>query len=166
MCEQALWHYADSWQRHAALLISTTDEPLVLSPDEPVFVAGYEVSSEQGRGRLHILLRLAAWRRALPALPPTRPSAPAGDAANSTMLSVLGSCSLPVRAVLGRTTISVQDLLALQPGDILCLGTRPDDPVEIHVGNRPKLRGRAQVEDGHYIITISDPLSPEGATWI
>lgn len=154
-----LLHYGDGWQRQAALVLTSDERPLALSPDEAVFAAGYAITGEHGGGELHLLLRLAAWRRALPTQAAAPTPAPVSEPANLTMLNVLGSCQLPVRALLGRTTISVQDLLALQAGDILCLEARPDDPIEIHVGNHPKLCGHAHLEDSRYVITIDEPVS-------
>lgn len=52
---------------------------------------------------------------------------------------------LPVKAILGRTTITVDDFLDLQPGDVLSLDTKVDSPLEVLVGDLLKFYGQPGV---------------------
>lgn len=160
---EALQRYADSWQRYAAFTLYLADYDVPISPNEPVFIAGYTVRSSAGTGKLFMLLRLAAWRTALPQPMPPRPQ-PVAET-NLPMLTALGACDVPVRVIFGRTRISLQDMLTLQPGDIICLGSPPDAPLEIQVGNKPKLRGHVGTDAGCYLITIDDALPSGETSW-
>ncbi|ADU51101.1 flagellar motor switch protein FliM [Thermaerobacter marianensis DSM 12885] len=48
---------------------------------------------------------------------------------------------LPVTVVLGRTRLTVRELLALEPGQVLRLDTRAGGLVDVLVAGRPKFRG-------------------------
>lgn len=49
---------------------------------------------------------------------------------------------LPVVAVLGRTSVTFGELLCLEPGDVVKIGTRVDEDLAIVIGERQRLRGR------------------------
>lgn len=42
---------------------------------------------------------------------------------------------IPVRAIMGRSAISVNDFIHLQPGDIIKLNTKIEDEMDVYVGN-------------------------------
>lgn len=50
--------------------------------------------------------------------------------------------SIPVRAVLGKTHITVREFLELQAMDVIQLDTQIDSPVEVYVGNILKFTGK------------------------
>jgi len=54
----------------------------------------------------------------------------------------LKHAQVDVRAVMARTTITVQDLLSLAPGDIIQTGKRADSELELQVAGEPKLACR------------------------
>ena len=45
---------------------------------------------------------------------------------------------IPVRAIMGRSAISVNDFIHLQPGDIIKLNTKIEDEMDVYVGNIKK----------------------------
>ncbi|NLK51771.1 MAG: flagellar motor switch protein FliM [Syntrophomonadaceae bacterium] len=49
---------------------------------------------------------------------------------------------VPVRIILGYTTVTVAELLELQVGDVISLETRIDQPLEVLIGHRAKFTGR------------------------
>jgi len=69
--------------------------------------------------------------------------------------------SIPVRAVLGRTTISVGDFLSLQEGDVLTLNTHVDGKVEILVGDILKFTGVPGVRNKRLSVKITDVVKEE-----
>lgn len=69
--------------------------------------------------------------------------------------------SIPVRAVLGRTTISVGDFLSLQEGDVLTLNTHVDGKVEILVGDILKFKGVPGVRNKRLSVKITDVVKEE-----
>lgn len=68
---------------------------------------------------------------------------------------------VPVRAVLGKTTISVSDFIELQPGDVLPLDTGVNDDMEILVGNLLKFYATPGVKKNKVAIKISKVLKRE-----
>lgn len=144
--------YADAWAPYAALSFTQVDDAPIVA-DTPVFLADYAVGTPHGQGQLRLLLLLPRWMPTLetctplPTPPPTLPF-------DSPLLQAIGDCPVPVQAIFGDTTISVQELVSLLPGDVICLDQRADAPVAIHLGNGAVLHGQARVIDGRYHITV------------
>lgn len=59
--------------------------------------------------------------------------------------SQISQAKIPVRAVLGNATISVNDFVHIQKGDIIKLDTKVSEEVKILVGNMDKFRAQAGV---------------------
>jgi flagellar motor switch protein FliM len=53
---------------------------------------------------------------------------------------ILGNVNVPVNVELGRTEVTIAELLALEPGDIIRLHRRTDEDLEVHVGGIGKFR--------------------------
>ena len=77
--------------------------------------------------------------------------------------SLIRKVDIPVRAVLGKSTISVNDFMNLQIGDCIRLNSKVDDDMNIFVGNikkftkRIQCRGRgAHADIGH----LADRVEP------
>ncbi|HEX2947130.1 MAG TPA: flagellar motor switch protein FliM [Clostridia bacterium] len=68
---------------------------------------------------------------------------------------------VPVRAVLGKTSISVNDFIELQPGDVLPLDTGVNDDMEILVGNLLKFYATPGVKKNKVAVKISKVLKRE-----
>lgn len=68
---------------------------------------------------------------------------------------------IPVTAVLGRTTISVNDFLSLQEGDVLTLNTDIDGKVEVLVGDILKFLGIPGVRNKKLSVKITDVVKEE-----
>ncbi len=142
--------YADTWKRHARLDLHPCDDG-ALPVDAPLFLAEYEVSAQQGGGNFFVILPLPAWE---PVLNDFVREAKQPAEINTSLLETLGLCTLCARVVLGSTRVAVRDLLALRPDDIICLEQEPSAPVQIRIGNQPKLQGYVQIENGQYTVTI------------
>ena len=61
---------------------------------------------------------------------------------------------------LGGTTVSVEDLLHLQAGDVLILDRRQDEEVEALIGNRIKFRGKPGIK-GKKLALYVTRVTPE-----
>lgn len=68
---------------------------------------------------------------------------------------------VPVRAVLGKTSISVNDFIELQQGDVLPLDTGVNDDMEILVGNLLKFYATPGVKKNKVAVKISKVLKRE-----
>ena len=51
------------------------------------------------------------------------------------------SAIVPVEVELGRTTVTVRDLLGLAPGDVIPLGTKKTETLDIKIGSMTKFKG-------------------------
>jgi flagellar motor switch protein FliM len=75
--------------------------------------------------------------------------------------SKVENTKVPVRAVLGKTSISVNDFIELQPGDVLPLDTGVNDDMEILVGNLLKFYATPGVKKNKVAVKISKVLKRE-----
>ncbi|MCI4644024.1 MAG: FliM/FliN family flagellar motor switch protein [Hyphomonadaceae bacterium] len=77
---------------------------------------------------------------------------PANPALQRTLMDV------PVRVdvVLGEMRMSMEDLMALSPGEVLALEREITEDVEIYVSDRLMARGRLVVADGELGVTLSE----------
>jgi len=69
---------------------------------------------------------------------------------------------LPFVAELGTTTVSLQDVLGLQPGDILLTDQLLKNDLNIRVGNLIKFQGRPGILGKKMAISITKVLEPTG----
>ncbi|TYQ13168.1 UNVERIFIED_CONTAM: flagellar motor switch protein FliM [Acetivibrio alkalicellulosi] len=73
----------------------------------------------------------------------------------------IGSTKVPVRAVLGRTTIPVGDFIELQPGDVIPLDTNVDNNLEVLVGELLKFYGTPGVKKNKVAIKVTEVVGKE-----
>ena len=69
--------------------------------------------------------------------------------------------AIPVKAILGRNTITVGEFLDLGIGDVLPLNTSINGDLEIMVGNLPKFTGTPGVKKNKVAVKINDVISRE-----
>lgn len=67
----------------------------------------------------------------------------------------LGATSVIATAVLGESTLSLRDLLDLEPGDILRTGIAIDGDVRVFIGGKPRLWGRPGISKGKVAVKIT-----------
>ncbi len=84
---------------------------------------------------------------------------PANPALHKSLLDV------PVRIdiVLGEIRMTVEELMALSPGEILALERKIEEPVDIYVSDRLLARGKLVVADGQLGITLSEIVNDKRA---
>lgn len=66
----------------------------------------------------------------------------------------LQKAHIPVRAVMGRSAISVNDFIHLQPGDIIKVNTRLEDQLDVYVGNIKKFSAIPGAYQDSYAVKI------------
>ncbi|MCH5251976.1 MAG: flagellar motor switch protein FliM [Lachnospiraceae bacterium] len=67
---------------------------------------------------------------------------------------VLQKAKIPVRAIMGRSAISVNDFIHLQPGDIIKVNTRLEDELDVYVGNIKKFSAIPGAFEDSYAVKI------------
>lgn len=68
---------------------------------------------------------------------------------------------VPVKAVLGKSIISVMDFATLQVGDIIRLDTKVDDDLEVYVGNLKKFTALPGVGKENYAVRVTSVIREE-----
>jgi flagellar motor switch protein FliN/FliY len=89
-------------------------------------------------------------------LPPTPIRAAPPGKAN---LDLVHDIPLEISAVLGQTTMSLRDVVALQGGSVLELDKLSSDPIDLYVNDILIARGEVVVVDDKFAIKISE-LNP------
>lgn len=89
---------------------------------------------------------------------PTSPSPPSDP--SKSRLDLLLDVPLDLSVELGRTRMSIQELLSLGPGSVIELDKVAGEPLDILVNNRLVARGEAVVVNDKFGIRITDIVSP------
>ena len=71
------------------------------------------------------------------------------------ILKGLGPTAVPATGILGSTTLTVRDLLALEKGDVVKTNIQIDDEVQILLGNAPRMWGRPGISSGRVAVKIT-----------
>lgn len=79
---------------------------------------------------------------------------------DSPRLDLLLDVPLEVTVELGRTRMTIQELLALGPGSVIELNKVAGEPLDILVNDRLIARGEAVVVNDKFGIRIADVVSP------
>ena len=66
----------------------------------------------------------------------------------------LQKAKIPVRAIMGKSAISVNDFIHLLPGDIIKLSTRIEDELDVYVGNIKKFSAIPGAHEDSYAVKI------------
>ena len=75
--------------------------------------------------------------------------------------SMIRRVDIPIKAVLGRSTISVNDFLNLQVGDCIRLDSRVDTDMNVYVGNIKKFNALPGYFEDKYAVRITDVIREE-----
>ncbi|MCA9736971.1 MAG: flagellar motor switch protein FliN [Gemmatimonadota bacterium] len=113
-----------------------------------------------------------------PSAPPAKPAAaPAPEAAphdfaeiknghatgGEAHLSVLYDLDMPVSVELGRTSMSVRDLLHLSRGAVVQLDRLAGEPVDVFVGDRKLAEGEVVVLGEHFGVRLTRVIAGAAA---
>jgi len=135
----------------------------IATPKDIVLQLTFTIGSEMAVGDLNLCLPLVAVEQLLPrdkaqlstvlGQHDTQPDAI--DALRRTV----GAAPVRVAAELGRTNISVLDLLKLQPGHVIRLDTRIGDTLDVTVEREPRLAARPGLVGQNLGLEITTPLA-------
>ena len=71
------------------------------------------------------------------------------------------AAKIPVKAMLGRSTISVNDYINIQIGDIIKLDTKVNDELEVYVGNIKKFTALPGATSDSYAVRVTSVIREE-----
>lgn len=69
--------------------------------------------------------------------------------------ALLNRVNVPLKAVLGKSTISVSDFAGIQVGDVIRLNTRVDEELKVYVGNIKKFTALPGTSKDNYAVRVA-----------
>ena len=150
--ERATKHLSEAWENVTPVRFSASDYESnpqlvqIVPPSETVVVIGFELKMGTRSGTMSLCIPYTVVEPVMPLLSARSSFSyhkkSRGADQQPRLAKNVGNAPVGLRAILGRTTISVGDLLGLQVGDYLTLDKPTDAEVSIDVQGRTKFRGR------------------------
>lgn len=75
--------------------------------------------------------------------------------------TAISKAKIPIRVLLGKSSISVNDFANMQKGDIIKLNTKVEDELAVYVGNLNKFTALPGASSGSYAVKISSIIRGE-----
>ena len=75
--------------------------------------------------------------------------------------TLIGKVDIPIKAVLGTSSIAVSDFVNLVPGDIIRLDAKIDSEMDIYVGNIKKFKALPGKNKERYAVRVTEVLREE-----
>ena len=69
--------------------------------------------------------------------------------------------TMPLAMELGHTVLSLADVYALQPGDVIKLDEMKDSHIDVRVGNQVRFKARPGTLNGHMAVELTKVLTNE-----
>lgn len=163
-----------AWEPVFPLSLSTksfeTDAEFVqiIPGSEPAVVASFEVGLGEHRAVLRIcypyliiekILGRSGIRQML-----SQPSAPPDPKVKAAYEDSLRKTEVELKAELGRTSLSLKDILDLSEGDVISLDRKISEPIQVVVGNIPQFKamiGRAGTRKALRVLEVIESSQPE-----
>ncbi len=86
----------------------------------------------------------------------------AGREGDSRNLKLLLDVGIPISAEVGRTEMTLDEILSLGPGSIVPLDKRAEEPVDLRVNGKLVARGEVVLVDDVYGLRVTQILDPSG----
>ncbi len=134
----------------------------LVSPSEIMIIVSIETQMGEVLGMLNICIPFLMLEPILDKLSVHyyySSSSPKSNAENTRAIrQKLENTLVPVKVILGKTCITVRELLELSGGDVIPLDRRVKDDLEVMIGQRTKFLGKPGVHDNRFAIQISRVL--------
>lgn len=132
----------------------------VMQMQEVVLALHYQVASDL-MGDIRLAIPFAALEAHLDKLSRSRYRAAAEHLGRfrQVLEADVAKVPLDLAVELGRTQIRLLDLLGLRTGDIVSLGTKPGDPLEVPVQGKSKFSGRIGIQGNRMAVKIQKVLA-------
>lgn len=83
-------------------------------------------------------------------------------AADSKNLDLLLDVEIPIAVEVGRTQLSLEEVLRLVPGSVIALDKKAEEPVDLRVNGKLVARGEVVLVDDTYGLRITQIVDPAG----
>ena len=84
------------------------------------------------------------------------------EAEEKRNLDLLLDVGIPISAEVGRTQMTLEDILSLTPGSVVPLDKRAEEPVDLRVNGKLVARGEVVLVDDVYGLRITQIVDPSG----
>ncbi|MGI6683998.1 MAG: flagellar motor switch protein FliM [Bacillota bacterium] len=150
-------------------LVNMETNPLftqIVAPNEIVVVITMSVEIGQSQGMINICLPYIVMKPILDKLnnlflffSQERRTSPE----NKEMIrKKIEMAKVPVQVLVGRTQITIQELLELEPGDVILLDQEINQPMQIYIGKFPKFMGVPGLRGNHMAVQITQVKAEGG----
>jgi flagellar motor switch protein FliM len=173
LADRAFDDLGSSWRDIAPLSLTKEDyeadvQFVQLLPDaEPVVIVTFEACVRERCAPLTLCYPFALVQQLMGTTPAkekvTRPAAAEPPPVRAQYAEAVGTTSIELRAELGRTRLSLGELLSLAVGDVVPLQRRPSEPLPVYVGTQPRFKaqaGRSGSRCALQIVEVTGPASP------
>jgi flagellar motor switch protein FliM len=134
----------------------------VLQPEETVIVNGFNVELENLSGRILFCYPLSALQPVKEKLfAPYQIEEVIDPKWKKALEKTVLESEVEVKAILGKTKITLGDLLHLKEGDIILLDKKIEEPIEVYIENIPKILGKMGIYKKYLAIQIENYLKSE-----
>jgi len=165
--ELALKKYVEAWASCIELkpevisIMTESNTRQILLPAEAVLVCGYEVTVGETESMISICLPASAVESVLPALTLGRTlnsSSRRTDINNEALRQSFDYVDVDCFAVLGRTSLTLEEVVNIEVGDLIKLPTKANGEVEMWVENVPTFAGTLGISDKKLAVRIARPM--------
>ena len=134
---------------------SEADRVAIAAPAEPVIAITCEITLDESRGPLNLCLPVRGIE------PHVRRLAAAGISSSTAgeIDATADGALVELTAILAETTMTPDELLDLQPGDIITTPQSAEDPVLVTVEGLPKFHGRVGRHQGRLAVRIEERIA-------
>ncbi len=151
---------------HSLHMIETNSRLMqMIRPDESVAIVVIEITLQNLKGNMNICLPAASLEQVFKVFNskyvhfPRKEDEDVQAVRRDYIMRNLKGSPLTVSAVLGETSVSLQDVLHLQPGDVIPLQTKvKDSAVVLHVEGLPWFKGSLGSRNKKYAFRIEDTV--------
>jgi len=77
-------------------------------------------------------------------------------------LDLLMDVDIPISVEVGRTQMSLEDVVSLVPGSVVSLDKKAEEPVDLRVNGKLIARGEVVLVDDTYGLRITQIINPQG----
>jgi flagellar motor switch protein FliM len=136
-----------------------------LRNNDAVIAFDHEIWFGQEHGRVQLLLQCAALNEILAAVADVPALTPPVDPARSRSVEhVVRALDVELRVVLGVASIELKDYMKLQVGDVMVLGRKFGQPLDVHAGDTMEFKGQPGRSGGKIAVRITERLSREATS--
>jgi flagellar motor switch protein FliM len=157
------WQTIDSFEFEVDRFEPDIDFAQITSQSESVLLITFEITFGDQSYMMNLCFALFAFDSILTKmssqkLSAIRPGRYQGTTAQEIISSQLYKTILPVSVEFGKTSISVQELIELEIGDVIKLDTKISDEHKIKIGNKEMFLGRAGILNNKKAIKVTQRI--------